>query len=64
MIESIAEGLVLAEKSGLGNDNLHKLIEIIFPGPYTLYSNRMITGDYYGRQEVRDTAVILAHSCS
>ena len=53
MIETVAEGLVLAEKSGLGNKNLQKFIEAIFPGPYTLYSQRMITGDYYNRDEVR-----------
>lgn len=52
MIETVAEGLVLAEKSKLGKDNLHKFIEAIFPGPFTLYSHRMITGDYYTRDEV------------
>ncbi|KAL9606438.1 MAG: hypothetical protein Q9179_000404 [Wetmoreana sp. 5 TL-2023] len=51
MIETVAEGLVLAEKSKLGTDNLHKFIQAIFPGPFTLYSQRMITGDYYTRDE-------------
>lgn len=64
MIESIAEGLVLAEKSGLGTDNLHKFIEEIFPGPYTIYSRRMITGDYYDRKDVRNTSILLAQSRS
>ena len=63
MIESTAEGLVLAEKSGLGNDNLYKFIEAIFPGPYAIYSQRMITGDYYGK-EVRDTTLLLVQFCS
>lgn len=53
MIETVAEGLVLAEKSNLGKDNLHKFIQAIFPGPFTLYSQRMISGDYYNREEVR-----------
>ena len=52
MVESLAEGHTLAEKSGLGNDNLHQFIEIMFPGPYTAYSSRMMAGDYYKREEV------------
>ena len=52
MIETVAEGLVLAEKSELGKENLHKFIEAIFPGPHALYSRRMISGDYYDRNEV------------
>jgi len=51
MIETIAEGHVLAEKSGLGNDNLHQFIETMFPGPYTSYSGRMLSGDYHKREE-------------
>ena len=49
MVESLSEGLVVAEKSGLGTKNLHKFIEIFFPGPYTAYANRMLSGDYYKR---------------
>ena len=52
MIETVGEGLVLAEKSGLGNENLQKFIQAVFPGPHALYSQRMITGDYYDREEV------------
>lgn len=52
MIETVAEGLVLAEQSKLGMDNLHKFIQAIFPGPFALYSQRMISGDYYKREEV------------
>jgi len=51
MIETLSEGHVLAEKTGLGSDNLHKFIEGMFPGPYTAYSNRMLSGDYYKREE-------------
>ena len=52
MIETLSEGHTLAEKSGLGNENLHQFIETMFPGPYTAYSTRMIGGDYYKRDEV------------
>lgn len=51
MIESLSEGHVLAETSGLGADNLHQLVEALFPGIYPGYSGRMISGDYYKRDE-------------
>lgn len=51
MVETLSEGHVLAEKSGLGTDNLHQFIETMFPGPYTAYSTRMLSGDYYKREE-------------
>lgn len=51
MVEILSESHVLAEKSGLGSDNLHKFIETMFGPPYSAYSNRMITGDYYTRDE-------------
>lgn len=49
MVEQLAEGHVLAEKSGLGTKYLHGWIESMFPGPYEAYSNRMLSGDYYQR---------------
>ena len=51
MVGALSEGHTLAEKSGLGSDNLHTFIETMFPGPYTAYSNRMREGDYYNRDE-------------
>ncbi|KAG9231209.1 NAD binding domain of 6-phosphogluconate dehydrogenase-domain-containing protein [Amylocarpus encephaloides] len=51
MVETLSEGHVLAEKSGLGTDNLHQFIETMFPGPYAAYSTRMTSGDYYKREE-------------
>ncbi|KAL5889275.1 hypothetical protein ACKVWC_004512 [Pyricularia oryzae] len=51
MIEQLAEGHVLAEKSGLGTDYLHQFVEHVFPGAYTAYSQRMLTGDYHKREE-------------
>ncbi|KAF2743473.1 6-phosphogluconate dehydrogenase-like protein NAD-binding protein [Sporormia fimetaria CBS 119925] len=51
MVETLSEGHVLAEKTGLGTENLHRWIELMFPGPYAAYSNRMISGDYYQRDE-------------
>ncbi|KAL4862947.1 hypothetical protein BDV12DRAFT_190027 [Aspergillus spectabilis] len=47
MVETIAEGLVVAEKSGFGTDALHQFFETVFPGPYVAYSARMRTGDYH-----------------
>ncbi|KAF2999767.1 hypothetical protein E8E13_005293 [Curvularia kusanoi] len=51
MVNQLSEGHVLAEKSGLGVDNLHTFISTMFPGPYTAYSQRMLQGDYYQRSE-------------
>lgn len=51
MIESLAEGLTVAEKTGLGADNLHLFIEKMWPGPYEAYSTRMRSGDYHKREE-------------
>ncbi|KAH4069908.1 hypothetical protein HBH92_150230 [Parastagonospora nodorum] len=51
MVSQLSEGHVLAEKSGLGVENLHSFIETMFPGPYTAYSQRMLAGDYYQRDE-------------
>lgn len=51
MVESLAEGHTVAEKTGLGTENLHAFLEQMFPGPYVAYSNRMMKGDYV-RDEV------------
>lgn len=51
MIESLSEGLVLAEKSGLGTDHLITFLEQLFPGPYVQYAKRMTSGDYHKREE-------------
>jgi 3-hydroxyisobutyrate dehydrogenase-like beta-hydroxyacid dehydrogenase len=51
MVETISEGHVVAEKTGLGVEALHQFIEAMFPGPYVAYSNRMKSGDYYQREE-------------
>lgn len=54
MIETIAEGLTLAEKNNLGVENLQKMLGVVFPGPYMVYSKHMISGGYY-QDEVRLT---------
>lgn len=51
MVTTLAEGHVLAQTSNLGTDELHKFIETMFPGPYAAYSNRMLSGDYFTREE-------------
>jgi 3-hydroxyisobutyrate dehydrogenase-like beta-hydroxyacid dehydrogenase len=47
MIESISEAHVLAEKTGLPAESLHKVINAVFGGPFTFYSNRTMSGSYY-----------------
>jgi 3-hydroxyisobutyrate dehydrogenase-like beta-hydroxyacid dehydrogenase len=51
LVEQLAEGHVLAEKTGLGTGHLHSLMENLFPGIYAGYSGRMVSGDYYRRDE-------------
>ena len=52
MVEALSEGHTLAEKTGLGTQNLHQFVETMFPGPYVAYSSRMMSGDYYTRESV------------
>ena len=54
MVETLAEGHVLAEKTGLGSANLEKFLEVVFPGPFLIHSKRMSTGAYY-KTEVRSS---------
>lgn len=49
--KALAEGHVLAEKTGLETETLHQLIDMLFSGPYTAYSTRMFSGDYHKRTE-------------
>ncbi|KAI9799523.1 MAG: Amino-acid acetyltransferase, mitochondrial [Piccolia ochrophora] len=49
MVESLAQGHTLSEKTGLGSENLHQFLEALFPGPFVAYSNRLMSGDYYKR---------------
>lgn len=49
MVEQLAEGHVLAEKTGLGTKHLHTFVENMFSGPVAAYSARMVSGDYYKR---------------
>ncbi len=47
MVEQVSEGLVLAEKSGLGTQYVHDFIANILPGPYAAYSTRILSGAYH-----------------
>jgi 3-hydroxyisobutyrate dehydrogenase-like beta-hydroxyacid dehydrogenase len=57
VVENVSEAYVLAEKSGLGAENLHKFLEQMYPGPYTSFSERLRTGDYYKREVVSQQIV-------
>ena len=50
MIETLAEGMVFSEKTGLGDENLQKFLSVVFPGPYTMYAKKMSTGNYYTKE--------------
>lgn len=49
MVTTLSEGYVAAEKSGLGVEELLKFVQTMFGGPYSAYSDRMLSGDYYQR---------------
>ncbi|KAL2832900.1 hypothetical protein BDW59DRAFT_180514 [Aspergillus cavernicola] len=50
-VETLAEGLVAAEKSGLGVDVYAQWVSTMFPGPFAKYAERMATGEYFQREE-------------
>jgi 3-hydroxyisobutyrate dehydrogenase-like beta-hydroxyacid dehydrogenase len=50
MVEAVAQGLTMAEKTGLGTDYIYQFIEHMFPGPYVAYANRMLQGDYFKKE--------------
>ncbi|KAL2808805.1 hypothetical protein BJX63DRAFT_424316 [Aspergillus granulosus] len=50
-VETLAEGLVAAEKSGLGVKAYSEWVSTMFPGPFAKYAERMVTGDYFKREE-------------
>ncbi|KAL4820097.1 hypothetical protein BDW67DRAFT_172886 [Aspergillus spinulosporus] len=50
-VETLAEGLVAAEKSGLGTDVYQQWVTTLFPGPFAKYAERMVTGEYFKREE-------------
>jgi 3-hydroxyisobutyrate dehydrogenase-like beta-hydroxyacid dehydrogenase len=72
LIETLAEGHVLAEKCGLGTGPLDAFVQAMLPGPFAAYSTRMLSGDYHTRTEVctvparrpRDASADAAHSLS
>ncbi|KAJ5273291.1 hypothetical protein N7478_008416 [Penicillium angulare] len=47
----LAEAMTAAETTGLGVEPLKEWIEMFAPGPFAKYANRMVTGDYYTRDE-------------
>ncbi|KAL1793824.1 hypothetical protein ACET3X_007245 [Alternaria dauci] len=51
VVNQLSEGYILAEKSGLGVNNLRNFIGTMFPGLYMEYSQRMLEGGYYKRTE-------------
>ncbi|KKK13760.1 hypothetical protein ARAM_001682 [Aspergillus rambellii] len=50
-VETVAESLVVADKSGLGADKFQEFMHAFLPGPFAKYADRMCSGDYYQREE-------------
>lgn len=51
MVSAVSEGMVVAEKSGLGTEPLTKFLELVFPGPAVGYATRMVGGTYRENEE-------------
>ncbi|KAJ5728682.1 uncharacterized protein N7483_003190 [Penicillium malachiteum] len=47
----LAEALTAAETTGLGVGPLKEWLDVFAPGPFAKYAGRMVTGDYYLRDE-------------
>lgn len=47
----LAESFVAAESSGLGVGPLKQWLDLFAPGPLAKYGERMISGEYYKREE-------------
>ncbi|KAJ5666791.1 hypothetical protein N7462_011200 [Penicillium macrosclerotiorum] len=47
----LSESMVAAEASGLGTAPFKQWLDLFDPGPFTKYAGRMISGDYYQRDE-------------
>ena len=50
MIESVAEAHLLADKVGLPAKSVHEMIDSVWSGPFSIYSERMHSGGYYQRK--------------
>ncbi|KAK6337925.1 hypothetical protein TWF696_001401 [Orbilia brochopaga] len=46
MVLTLSESMVLASKSGLGEEAIVQFVESVFGGPYPGYAKRMLSGDY------------------
>ncbi|PWY67952.1 6-phosphogluconate dehydrogenase-like protein [Aspergillus heteromorphus CBS 117.55] len=72
-METVAEAHVFAEKSGIGIDNMNRLMSAVFPDPpHALYSRQMLTGEYHSGTPLvevskaltlMDEVLDLAHQC-
>ncbi|KAH8681408.1 6-phosphogluconate dehydrogenase-like protein NAD-binding protein [Xylariales sp. PMI_506] len=51
MVTQLAEGLNLADKSGVGTEPLKQFIDLLFGGVYSGYAERMIGGTYWKMEE-------------
>ncbi|KAJ5444626.1 uncharacterized protein N7458_008498 [Penicillium daleae] len=47
----LAESLTAADATGLGTGPFRQWLELFNPGPFAKYADRMISGDYYQREE-------------
>lgn len=51
VVNAIGESMVVAEKSGLGTEELQKFLDLMFPPFAVGYANRMRSGEYFELEE-------------
>ncbi|KAL7627613.1 hypothetical protein AAE478_001806 [Parahypoxylon ruwenzoriense] len=51
MVTALGEGYTAADKTGVGAEPVKQLIDLLFGGVYSLYSERMINGTYWKMDE-------------
>jgi 3-hydroxyisobutyrate dehydrogenase-like beta-hydroxyacid dehydrogenase len=51
MVTILAEGYTLGEKSGIGIEPVKQLVDLLYGGIYSAYSERMIKGVYWKMEE-------------
>lgn len=51
MTTQLAEGLTLAEKTGIGAAPVKQFVDGLFGGPWSAYADRMLQGDYHKTEE-------------
>ena len=51
MVSILAEGMTMAEKTGVSPRAVQQLVDAMFGGPYSAYAERLVSGAYWRAEE-------------